>query len=200
MSSMPDQLFPGPRPPCGHFRYTDATPGIRELGLGVAALDLIALGYAVVVLEPGEKRPHRTLLPPRGGVHNATRDPGQARWWWTQGKGANIGVPTGAVNRLAVVDLDVKGGQDGHGNFAAFLAQNGLELPPGTPWDETPSGGYHGLLRTPPGARVPERPGILPGVDVKGCGGYIVVPPSLLNMHSYDSETGLNENLLLSYR
>jgi hypothetical protein len=110
-------------------------------------------------------------------VHWATQDPRQLWAWWLTDPAANIGIATGRPNQLAVVDLDVKSGDDGPGNFARFLAEYRLELPAG-PYARTPSGGCHIWLRTPPGIAVPERK-ILPGVDIKGSGGLIVVPPSM---------------------
>jgi hypothetical protein len=84
---------------------------------------------------------------------------------------ANIGVRTGQLPfpgmAVVVIDTDIKRGEDGPGNFARFLAGNGLELPPG-PLGQTSSGGGHAWLGWPPGwGRCPERPSILPGVDIK---------------------------------
>jgi hypothetical protein len=180
---------PLPRPPCGHFQYNSATPGIRELGLGIPALDLAALGYAVFPLATGTKVPaipraHPPGHPCRGecgrlghGVYDASRDRRvlTSGDFWGGCKTFGIGVPTGLVNRLAVIDLDVKNGDDGPRNFAGFLAQNGLELPAG-PVTATPSGGFHLGLRWPWDAPCPGRLDILPGVDIKGCGGYVVAP------------------------
>jgi hypothetical protein len=171
---------PQPRA-CGHLDYD--TPHIRTLGFGVPALELVSLGYAVLPLARGGKRPHHMLdeLAPRGqgGVHLASADHAQIRYRYSLDRAAGIGVPTGQVNQLAVIDLDVKHDDDGPDNFARFLAANGLQLP-AAPWSRTPSGGFHLWLRTPPGVPVPERGRILPGVDVKGDGGYVVAPPSML--------------------
>jgi hypothetical protein len=164
---------------CGHFTYTNRTPDIDRLGLGVAAKDYQRLGMAVLPLVRGGKRPHR-MLPRDGGVHHASRSPQQADWWWRQDPAANVGVATGQVSRLLVIDLDVKGDHDGIAGFGAFLGAYDmpLQVPPGC-WVRTPSGGAHIWLRTPPDFAVPERPGILPGVDIKGDGGLVVAPPSM---------------------
>lgn len=145
-------------------------------GLGAVALRYVALGYAVLPLDRGGKRPHR-MLGDRGGVHHAACDPDQVMDWWGLDMAANVGVATGARSRLLVVDLDVKAGADGPAEWGQFL--NGP--PPCTDWPNTPvartpSGGMHYWLRAD--GPVPERPGILPGVDVKGDGGYVVAPPS----------------------
>jgi hypothetical protein len=141
------------------------------------------LGYAVLGTECLSKRPHRAYGP-RGGVHWGTRDPAMMPWLWGQDRFAGIAVPTGSVNSLVVIDLDIKHWPDnGPAEFDRFLAEGsaaGWADPP-LPEDvvtSTPSGGWHIWLRTPPGYRVPNRPGILPGVEIKGDGGYVMVPPS----------------------
>ena len=63
-------------------------------------------------------------------------------------------------------------------SLIAFLAGAPITELTGYPVAQTPSGGYHIWLRTPPWAAVPERPGILPGVDAKGDGGYVLAAPS----------------------
>lgn len=151
-----------------------------KYGLGAAALRYAALGFAVIPLARGGKRPH-AMLGNVGGVHLASKDPDIIMDWWGLDMMANIGVATGCVNRLAVVDLDVKGGKDGIRAWGDFLSG-----PPPAPWPcwngpkvMTPSGGMHLWLRSPDGVTVPERPGILPGVDIKGDGGLVVAAPSM---------------------
>ena len=165
---------------CGCFRFAPDDPLCARFGLGAAALRYAAMGYAVLPLARGAKRPHR-MLGGRGGVHLATANELQLADWWSQDRTANIGVATGSVSRLAVVDLDLKHGSNGTTAFTGFLNDTAL---PWVGWRtataETPSGGYHIWLRTPGGMAVPERPGILPGVDVKGDGGYVVAAPSSL--------------------
>jgi hypothetical protein len=166
---------------CGH------TWELGPHGLGDAALHYAALGYAVVPLVRGGKRPHK-MLPAEGGVHWASTDPQTVVAWWLDDPAANIGIATGSRSQLAVVDLDVKAGADGPGNFYRLLSDGGgrgirgqevrsLEWPD-PPYVTTPSGGVHLWLRAPAGYVVPERPGILRGVDVKGDGGLVVAPPS----------------------
>jgi hypothetical protein len=119
------------------------------------------------------------MLGDTGGVHHATCDPGRIAAWWAQDPKACMGVATGSASRLAVIDLDVKGSADGRESLLAMLQRDGLALPPG-PWARTPSGGVHVPLALPrEWGKVPERPGILPGVDVKGDGGYVVAWPSM---------------------
>lgn len=162
---------------CDHGWALAGHPEARSIGFGVMALRYASLGYAVLPCERGGKKPHPRLLPESGGVHHATRDPDQIRSWWSLDQAAGIGVATGQVSALAVIDLDVKGTDNGIEAFAAFSA-DGHPLPGGYPEAHTPSGGRHIWMRIPPWARMPERPGILPGVDVKGTGGYVLAAPS----------------------
>lgn len=149
------------------WRWPD-TPGVRALGLGVAAIQYAEMGYRVLPLERGGKKPHHML--PYGGVHNATADRESIWMWWMADPAASIGVACG--NGLAVIDLDCKAA-DGISAFRDFL--RGAPPFPPAPYAGTPSGGYHIWLR----GDLPERPGILAGVDIKGAGGLVVAPPSM---------------------
>ena len=182
--------------PCNHFRYAAGDPRITQLGLGAPALDLAALGYHVGPARRGGKPPHG-MLGAIGGVHHATSDPAVTRQRWSEDPLANIFVRTGRLpfpgRQVVVADLDVKRGENGPGNFAAFLAENGLALPPGLPVAPTPSGGVHLWLGWPPGwGACPERPALLDGVDIKGDAGYALAPPSHLLTYAdgHDGERG----------
>ena len=160
---------------CGHQWQMPATDEARAIGFGVMALRYASWGYAVVPCERGGKKPHR-MLPPQGGVHWASTDPAQIRGWWSNDPAASIGVATGQVSALAVIDLDVKSGHDGKVSLGEWLRSWGGQLPWPAPAVSTPSGGMHIWLRC--ALPVPERPSILPGVDVKGDGGLVIAPPS----------------------
>jgi len=157
--------------PCGHK---------WDIPAGWAAHQYAERSYAVLPLARGSKKPHR-MLGEQGGVHHATTDPGQIEHWWTQDRMANIGVATGDASAMIAVDLDIKHA-DGREVFWRFCEQGQL----GMSWNaaaKTPSGGWHIWLRTHPGMSVArERRGILPGVDIKGNGGYVVAAPSALVM------------------
>jgi hypothetical protein len=60
----------------------------------------------------------------------------------------------------------------------------GREIPP-TWVVGTPSGGWHYYFRHPGGA-VPCVPDLLPGVDLKADGGYVLVPPSVIDGVAYE--------------
>lgn len=165
--------------PCGH-RW--------DIGLGFAAHQYAGLGYAVLPLEPGGKRPHR-MLGDEGGVHWAASSAERVSTWWSLDSRANIGVAAGAVSQLVVVDLDVKKA-DGPAAFREYL--KGRDLGFFSADARTPSGGWHCWLRLHSGmSAARERPGILPGVDIKGNGGYVVAAPSVLEVPDGGGGTAL---------
>ncbi|MGH3300403.1 MAG: bifunctional DNA primase/polymerase [Streptosporangiaceae bacterium] len=174
---------------CGHFDFGANDPVAARIGLGTASLRYIRLGYSVLPLIRGGKKPHRMLPLEPGGVHNASRSPVQAEARWGLDPAANVGVATGKVSNLVVADLDIKGLSNGVESLTVFLRTTGMELPAGIPVVHTPSGGMHLWMRWWDGWDVPERPGILPGVDIKGNGGLVVAPPSML-VHSAASRPG----------
>lgn len=109
----------------------------------------------------------------RQGLHDATTDVDRVRGWWARWPEANIGITTGAASGLLVLDIDLP---DGPASLSELQAEHG-RLPP-TCEQRTGSGGRQ-LLLVHPGGTVGNRSALLPGVDVRGDGGYIVAPPSL---------------------
>jgi hypothetical protein len=108
------------------------------------------------------------------GFYDASRDPAAVRAMFAQPGARLIGVPTGPASRLAVVDLDVKHG----GGGLEWLAANQHRLPR-TRQHGTRSGGRHLLFNYPAGRTIRNSASkVAPGVDVRGAGGYVIVPPS----------------------
>lgn len=110
------------------------------------------------------------------GVRAASADVAQIYDWWGRWPLANIGVATGAASGVVVVDVDVGEGKSGRASMAAAIRANGRL--PLTIAARTGSGGVHLFFRPPGGGNVPNRVGFLPGVDMRGDGGYVVVAPS----------------------
>jgi putative DNA primase/helicase len=134
--------------------------------LGAAALRYARLGFRVFPLWPRSKRPRRTP-----GYRAATADAGRIAAWWAEDPRYNIGLVTG--DGLIVLDIDPAHG--GMGWWDAHRAQ----APP-TPTIYTGQGGYHLLWAVPSDLEIRNSAGRLArGVDVRGDGGYIVVPPSI---------------------
>jgi virulence-associated protein E/bifunctional DNA primase/polymerase-like protein len=93
----------------------------------------------------------------------------------TKGSSGGYGIQTGHFNGIFVLDLDVKPDRNG---VTALLEHAAGRAIPDTLSVVTPTGGVHLYFRLPPDVHVPSSRGILPGVDVRGEGGYVVGPGS----------------------
>jgi hypothetical protein len=117
----------------------------------------------------------------------ATDDHEQIERWWNRWPNANIGVATGRKSGLYVLDLDNKRSIDlGGGTLVSegvhSLHQQELTTGklPDTRSQTTGSGGTHLIFSYPDSeSPLPNRGGLLPSLDTRGDGGYIVAPPSL---------------------
>jgi len=108
------------------------------------------------------------------GFKAATKDREQIRTAFERPGADMIGVPTGAPSGLIAIDVDVKPGHDGR----AWLEANIDALPP-TRTHKTRSGGTHLIFRAPGDVEIRNSSGrVASGVDVRGEGGYIIVPSS----------------------
>lgn len=106
------------------------------------------------------------------GFKDATRDPHEARAMCRNA--ASLGMPTGRASGVVVIDIDVKNGRAG----ADWLAANEHRLPR-TRRHRTQSGGFHLLFLAPADRSIRNSASkVANGVDVRGDGGYIIVPPS----------------------
>lgn len=142
-----------------------------------AALHLAALDLKIIPLCRRAKIPAR-----KGWRDHATADAPVLRNLFAR-EGLNLGVATGAPSGVWVLDLDVKDGARGLETLAALEARHGgIE---GAWRSRTPSGGYHLWFSCSEGWRIGCRVGVLPGLDVRGDGGFIVAPPSRLATGAY---------------
>jgi putative DNA primase/helicase len=146
--------------------------------LAETALSYVRHGWSVIPLQPHGKRPHFPLLPVKldaqgqpvlhRGRPKRTWEPYQSRLpteeevvlWWQMCPDANVGLVTGVVSRIIVLDLD--GSEE--------LTEDRT-----TPISLTGNGKH--IFYRHPGERV--RGFVRPGMDLKGDGGYVVAPPSI---------------------
>lgn len=151
--------------------YDALTRASGRWPLSAAARELARSGVPVFPCVPGDKRPLT-----EHGFHDAATDPDQVEAWWGRHPGANIGVPTGAPSGFVAVDVDVHGPADG---FRGFSRASRAGLAEG--WQflvSTPSGGMHAYYPATPGQEQRSWQAARAGIDFRGDGGYILVPPS----------------------
>lgn len=148
----------------------------RHTAPTVASLHAAALWYAeqglkVFPLSPGSKIPFKGS----NGCKGASNNPDVVDGWWTDTPDANIGIATGHV--IDVVDIDGPGGVRSYLEVVEELPRiYGRVLTPRP-------GGMHLYVAAVPGRG--NRAGILPHLDYRGAGGYVVAPPSINDQGSY---------------
>lgn len=86
--------------------------------------------------------------------------------WFNQWPDANIGIVTGPISNLTVVDIDPRHG----GSNEQFKDSQ-------TPCVHTGGEGWHYYFTSD--LAIKNKAGILPGIDVRGEGGYVIAPPSV---------------------
>ncbi|MCV6548574.1 MAG: phage/plasmid primase, P4 family [Cohaesibacter sp.] len=144
------------------------------------ALDLAKRGFSVFPADPKTKRP----LIKEWGKH-ACADPEKITHWWERFPKAMIGVPMGAASDCWVLDLDAKTDPETGEVIAVEDLIDQIEQAIGEPLPPaltavTPRGGYHLYFKWPTdGREVRNRGAMLPHVDVRGQGGYVIAPPSV---------------------
>jgi hypothetical protein len=107
------------------------------------------------------------------GFQDASTDPEAVMTWWTRWPTANVGMPTGEASGIVVLDVDVQHG--GAGTLTALEREHGKL--PATVEILTPSGGRHYWFSHQP---LRSTVGVLgDGIDTRGEGGYVVLPPSV---------------------
>lgn len=150
-------------------RVLSRTTGPEEVS--VVARELAAAGVPVFPCVRGGKRPLT-----EHGFHDATTDLEQIAASWRQHPAANLAIATGTVSGLVVVDVDVHGPVDG---YRAFERAHRVGLVSG--WQllvATPSGGMHAYYPAAAGVEQRSWQAAHAGIDFRGDGGYIVIPPS----------------------
>ncbi|MDD9946970.1 MAG: bifunctional DNA primase/polymerase [Myxococcales bacterium] len=146
-----------------------AAPQLLHGPLHAAAIAYARRGWKVHPLQPQSKKPASSH-----GFKDATTSLAKIGRWWRSNAGFNVGVATGEGSGVFVLDVD-PGGE---------CALSGLEaasdtLPRTVEASTGRKDGRH-LYFAYPGVRVACSSGALGrGLDVRGDGGYVVVPPSV---------------------
>ncbi len=138
------------------------------MDLPTYACEYVKLGWSVIPIKPGGKKP--LVEWEKYQKERATED--QIKKWWSKYPNANIGVVTGIISDIIVIDIDSKKGEEEYiakfNELHSTISQK-TGKPEATqkifkhPGNHT----YHNMAR------------FLPDVDVRADGGYVVVPPSI---------------------
>lgn len=137
-------------------------------GLRNSALEHADRGWHVLPLRPRSKAPLGQLVP--NGLKNASADLAQVFRWWERAPAANVGLVCGPSG-LVVLDVDPRNG----GDDSLHELERQLGPLPATPRALTGGGGEHYFFRHP---RVPLRPVLADGLDLKDHG-YVLLAPSV---------------------
>lgn len=134
-----------------------------------AACALAAAGVPVFPCKwrgPSRKSP----LTPHGFA-DATLELTRLRAWWRRWPEALIGMPTGPASGTAVIDVDPQG-------LPWLYARSMKRSLPPTRIHRTPRGGYHLVYQCPNPPIHNSASKLAAGVDTRGEGGYVILPPS----------------------
>ena len=134
-----------------------------------SALEYCTQGWSVIPLKPRGKRP----LVEWESYQGIAAGEDEIREWWDKWPDANIGVITGSVSGLVVIDLDGDGGAQLFEQYGLTMQRTGVV--------QTGKGyhGYYAYFDTDIGNRARWLSNSSCSVDVRGEGGYVVAPPSI---------------------
>lgn len=197
---MPD-LFTNPHADLTPQQLSDLYTALEAEDLAAATREIVmadaALWYATTLrwpifpLREGEKVP----LKGSRGFKDATCDVDLIRRWWTAHPEANIAVPTGPRDQggcgLDVIDIDGPVGNLSYADMRhahcppdccaeTFCPAMG-DIPPVQAIAHTPHGRHMWITASGDGNTT----SLAPGIDYRGQGGYVVVPPSTIDGKRY---------------
>jgi hypothetical protein len=144
------------------------------------ALAYAQAGWMVFPLASRQKIP----LAGSSGFKDATTDSDRIQRWWSERPDANIGLATGKPSGVWVIDVDQKNGKDGAASLKAFAAPY-TDVPQRTKRVRTPTGGTHLYVKYDAADPIRSRADVLTGIDIRGDGGYVVLPPSTIDLGEY---------------
>lgn len=134
------------------------------------ALEYLRRGWSAIPIRPHDKRPAIRWLEFQQRL--ATED--EVKGWFQRWPDGNVGVVTGVISGLVVLDIDPRHGGDT--SFVKLIQKHGPL--PHTIEARTGGGGRH-VYFAHPGGIIRNRVGLVPGIDLRGDGGCMVAPPSI---------------------
>jgi hypothetical protein len=118
-------------------------------------------------------RVDKTPLTTRG-FKDATMDSDKITAWWSKHPDSSIGMPTGEKSSLWVLDVDMPDGEEAIGRLVAEYGPL-----PETLKQRTGGGGFQYFFTYAKDFKIKNSAGkIAKDVDVRGDGGYVILPPS----------------------
>jgi hypothetical protein len=97
--------------------------------------------------------------------------PEEVQGWYEKNPDANIGIVTGAISGICVIDIDSEIGRE---NVMPYLLQDDAYI---TPTANTPRGGSHFYFKCND-MEIGNNAGLIPGSDFRANGGFVIAPPS----------------------
>jgi hypothetical protein len=134
-----------------------------------SARDYLQRRWSVIPIHARDKRPANLWQEFQHRL--ATVD--EIEEWFRRWPDANVGIVTGALSGIVVLDIDSKHG--GEESLQQWVERHG-PLPHTV---EAITGGGRHLYFVHPGGIVRNRVGLARGIDLRGDGGCVVAPPSL---------------------
>jgi len=129
------------------------------------ALKYQEMGLSVIPIRP-DKKPYIKWE----SCQNQNPTPEKLRQWWKQWPKAMIGIVTGPISGVLVIDCD---NEEAYRKIQELLPDSFITCIAKTPR------GYHIYLAYPKDKHIGNAAGIMPSVDIRGEGGYIIAPPSI---------------------
>ena len=108
------------------------------------------------------------------GLKDASTNTDQIQEWWTRWPDSNVGIATGPISGIVVVDVDTR--ENGLENWSDLRDINGNV---DTLTATTGSGGTHAVFLLNGESLKNTTSKLAAGIDTRGEGGYIVAPPSI---------------------
>lgn len=147
--------------------------------------------WSVFPVQANDKKPYPFLRNKdnQRGFYVATTNEEEIASWERMYRGCNWALRTGTASGCWVLDIDVKNGARGEESFFDLIGDH--KDFPDTLAVKTPSGGMHYYFEMEPGIRTVINGGKYGGIDIKADGGYVLIPPSVIEGKAYEY---FNEN------
>lgn len=141
---------------------------MTDVNLNAATAYTQMLGWRIFPIHYKSKVPIT-----KHGFKDATNDIEQIKRWWSQYPKAGIGLPTGEINNITVIDIDPRNG--GHISFDRLIDEH--EPFPDTVECLTAGGGSHFYFKYDQRINETEIKDYS-GIDIQNNGQYVILPPS----------------------